>query len=156
MGVSPASHVASFLGTLEASISKLPCFTLAKPIQIPGKIYPKQMLLQFHTIYSFVLFACFLFVPTKKNLSSKTLHPKQTRWLHFFFTSFAVSIRRFLPSTNLSRAPWFESVESFPSSCHLNRTAFPSWTWSRLQIVSLSCLKTAGGLASWKSRETNG
>lgn len=90
---------------------------------------------------------------------------KQTLPKHFtlsrhdgciFSSPVSQEIRRSLPSTNLSRAPWFESVEPFPSSRHLNRTAFPSWTWSRLQIVSLSCLKIAGVVASWKSRETTG
>ena len=96
----------------------------------------------YHLFFCVVLHVSFSCQP------KKTSHPKHfTRSRHdgcIFSSPVSQEIRRSLPSTNLSRAPWFES---FPSSRHLNRTAFPSWTWSRLQIVSLSCLKIAGGVA---------
>ena len=152
----PASHVASFLGTLEASISKLPCFTLAK-IHPNSWKNPSQTNVASVPYHLFFCVVCMF--PFRANQKKQTLPKHFTLSRHdgcIFSSPVSQEIRRSLPSTNLSRAPWFESVEPFPSSRHLNRTAFPSWTWSRLQIVSLSCLKIAGVVASWKSRETTG
>ncbi len=76
-------------------------------------------------------FCMFPSVPTKKT-SSKTLHPKRTRWLHLFLHQFrkrSVGI----PFKSI----WVEK------SGHLNRTAFPSWTWEQ-NIFDLLCI--AGGV----------
>lgn len=119
---------------------------LEKPIQ-------NKFLLQFHTIDSFVLFACFLFVPTKKTLIQNNFI--LSRRVGCIFSS---PVSQFRSVGSYLQQIYLEPRGSSRSSRfrHLNRTAFPSWTWSRLQIVSLSCLKIAGGLPSWKSRETNG